>query len=129
MFVRDLATMLPFSSRFKEKLMVFGLNQSLFPGSASVCITLAHPTTSPPLARNRHFKIVYLSVQVFVDNTFFWWWTGVKGRPLSDRVPAVLALSHPILPLAAVQKDVSAVEAQVVVGFATMPFTAELQPQ
>lgn len=53
--------------------------------------------------------------------------TGGEGRPLSDGgVPLVASA---LLSLAATQKDVSAVEAQVAVGFAAAALAAHLQPQ
>lgn len=80
------------------------------------------------MKRAMHFKVCVFVCE-FVVNTFFWRCSGVESRPLSDSVPAALIPSPPLLSLAAGEEDVSAMEAQVLVGFAAVPLTAELQPK
>lgn len=63
----------------------------------------------------------------FLVSTFLRWRSGVERGPLPDGVPAVLT-PRP-LALAAGEEDVSAVEAQVLVGCAAVPLATELQPQ
>lgn len=66
-------------------------------------------------------------VRVVERSTFLKRWTGGEGRPLSDSGVALLVTA--LLFLAAAQKDVSAVESQVAVGFAATALGAQLQPQ
>lgn len=99
------------------------------PGSALMSITFLTQRYPLPLAWEMHFNTVYLSVRTLTDNTFFWRWSRVKRESLSDSMPSALNPSPPFLPLAACEKDMSALEAQVLVGFAAMPLRAELQPQ
>lgn len=67
-----------------------------------------------------------MSVSIF-QPTFLKGWTGGESRPLSDsRVPLITAA---LVSLTAGQKDVSAVEAQVPVGFAATALATQLQPQ
>lgn len=66
-------------------------------------------------------------VRVVERSTFLKRWTGGEGRPLSDGGVALLVTA--LLFLAAAQKDVSAVESQVAVGFAAPALGAQLQPQ
>lgn len=87
------------------------------------------PIITPAFNLQHAFHNVNSCMSIFVQNTFFWWWSKVQRRPFSDSVPAILIHSPPLLPLAAGQKDVSAVKIQEVVGFAVMPLTAKLQPK
>lgn len=65
-------------------------------------------------------------VNVF-QPTFLKRWTGGESRPLSDSgVPLIVTA---LFSLAAGQKDVSAVEAQVPVGVAATALATQLQPQ
>lgn len=48
---------------------------------------------------------------------------------MSDSVPDIFILSPFFISFAAIQKGMSALEAHVPVGFATMPLTAQLQPE
>lgn len=72
-------------------------------------------------------SVVSFQVRAVARPTFLQRRTGGEGRPLSDGgVPPVASA---LLSFAATQKDVSAVEAQVAVGFAAAALTAHLQPQ
>lgn len=69
-----------------------------------------------------------VQVRVVERSTFLKRWTGGEGRPLSDSGVAPLLVTA-LLFLAAAQKDVSAVESQVAVGFAAAALGTQLQPQ
>lgn len=68
-------------------------------------------------------------MRTFAGSTFFRRCGGGESWPLSDSVPVVVIPGSALLALAAGQKDASAVEAQVLVGFTAMPLAVELQPQ
>ena len=71
---------------------------------------------------------IWVAVQACIfQPTFFKGWTGGESRPLSDSgVPLIMTA---LFALAAGQKDVSAVEAQVAVGSAATALATQLQPQ
>lgn len=67
-----------------------------------------------------------VKVSIF-QPTFLKGWTGGEGRLLSDSGEPLIITA--LFSLAAGQKDVSAVEAQVPVGFAAAALATQLQPQ